>query len=643
MGAKRKKKGESGEATKYITRNAAVKKLQLSLKDFRRLCILKGIYPREPNHRRKAQKGDSRIKTLFLVKDIRYLLHEPIIWKFRELRTFLIKTSKAKARKERDKVENLYKNPPFYRLDHIVQERYPTFVDALQDLDDPLTLCVLFSKMARTWRIQDVMLHICRRLTVEFMHYVIETQGLRKAFISVKGYYYQVEVMGQTITWIAPHPFTPLPTTDVDLRVMTVFLDFYITLLGFVNFRLYHSLNIHYPPKLQGMKRGEEEEEASESSIVSGRVASLNIPLQRNKVDDNDEEGGIDMHLLEEDEDKLKAAREEQQKKKKQQSLFKGLKFFLNRETNLESLTFVIRSCMGEVSWQSSTAEGSTFLETDEAITHQIVDRPMHQQNYLSRYYIQPQWVYDCVNARLLLPVQDYFPGVNLPAHLSPFEKENDLYIPPEKKLLMARQKGEVPIDLPQKMEDSDEDNEKEVYDWKKMKRLKTKEFKAKKRAMKEKEMENEKVNKPMEEGKETEEVSKPMEEGKETEEVSKPMEEGKETGEVSKPMEEGKETGKVSKEVSKPAKIPLRKKMRVIRGNVAQPKPAVIESQEREEKMLAVMMIPKKKKRLYKILNRKEKRQTAKVKRLTEKRNLLEEQKKKDKANKLAGSVPEK
>lgn len=60
------------------------------------------------------------------------------------------------------------------------------------------------------------------------------------------------------------------------------------------------------------------------------------------------------------------------------------------------------------------------------------------------RYYIQPQWVYDCVNAKILLPVEDYFLGVTLPPHLSPFVEEKDGdYVPPEKLKIMALQRGE--------------------------------------------------------------------------------------------------------------------------------------------------------------------------------------------------------
>lgn len=47
------------------------------------------------------------------------------------------------------------------------------------------------------------------------------------------------------------HPVCWQHPTDVDYRVMATFTEFYTTLLGFVNFRLYHSLNLLYPPKVR--------------------------------------------------------------------------------------------------------------------------------------------------------------------------------------------------------------------------------------------------------------------------------------------------------------------------------------------------------------------------------------------------------
>lgn len=43
------------------------------------------------------------------------------------------------------------------------------------------------------------------------------------------------------------HSVQVLPT-DVDYRVMLTFLEFYQTLLQFVNYKLYHSLGVQYPP-----------------------------------------------------------------------------------------------------------------------------------------------------------------------------------------------------------------------------------------------------------------------------------------------------------------------------------------------------------------------------------------------------------
>jgi len=48
----------------------------------------------------------------------------------------------------------------------------------------------------------------CKRLTVEFLHYIIESRSLRKVFLSIKGIYYQAEIDGQVITWIVPYQFT---------------------------------------------------------------------------------------------------------------------------------------------------------------------------------------------------------------------------------------------------------------------------------------------------------------------------------------------------------------------------------------------------------------------------------------------------
>jgi pescadillo protein len=76
----------------------------------------------------------------------------------------------------------------------------------------------------------------------EFMLYCTVTQCFKKTFFSIKGIYYQVEIMGQPITWISPYQFNQRLPFDVDYKVMSTFLEFYRALLKFVNFKLYTDL-----------------------------------------------------------------------------------------------------------------------------------------------------------------------------------------------------------------------------------------------------------------------------------------------------------------------------------------------------------------------------------------------------------------
>lgn len=438
-----KKKYQAGEGAQFMSRKAALKKLQLTLIDFRRLCILKGIYPREPRNRKRAQKGQPGIKTLYHKKDIQFLMHEPIIWKLRELKVFNKKVGRARALKEFSDMKRYLSNHPTLKLDHIVKERYPTFIDALRDLDDCLTLCFLFSTFPSLKHIPRDQSLLCRRLTIEFLHAVIAAKALRKVFVSIKGYYYQAEIKGQIITWIVPHHFSfePQAKNDVDFKMMSIFVEFYITMLGFVNFRLYHTLNLYYPPKLT-TSDNTEKILVDEEAYVSERIAALSVPLVNldpTLQNTEDEELEMDKFANEDDATKLEEAMIEAEKIKKLKTIFKGLKVFLNREIPREPLVFILRCFGAEVSWDKLLFVGATFDENDETITHHIVDRPSMTKQYISRYYVQPQWVFDSVNARELLPVEKYLMGCVLPPHLSPFSdsRHDQIYIPPEERALM--------------------------------------------------------------------------------------------------------------------------------------------------------------------------------------------------------------
>ena len=132
----------------------------------RRLCILKGIYPRVPN---KPPKGADKV--YYDIKDLSYLAHEPLLAKFREFKTFMRKIRNAAGRNQTAEARRKNEMKPLMILDHLVKERYPRFIDALGDLDDALCMVsdhlVSFGPSLSNLYVDPSI----RRLTLSWTHY----------------------------------------------------------------------------------------------------------------------------------------------------------------------------------------------------------------------------------------------------------------------------------------------------------------------------------------------------------------------------------------------------------------------------------------------------------------------------------------
>lgn len=484
--------GQAGNAVQYVTRNQAIKKLQLKLSEFRRLCILKGIHPREPK-----KKTQGAHKTYYHVKDIAFLLHEPMLDKIREIAAHEKKIKRALAKKNRPLAQKISSRRPEYRLDHLVKERYPSLIDALRDLDDALAMIHLFAVLPadQLKGIAPERVQLARRLALEWQAYIVASHTLRKSFVSVKGFYYQADIKGQTVTWMVPHQVSQVLPPDVDFKVMMTFLEFHQSTLQFVMFSLYNEMGIHYPPNVDDavdsagilsigdtskMIEEVKSEKRASSTIkkLSDTIATLeheikdmnNAPASSGATSDSDVD---DLPEIDGDSDKseesddesdeeasdpeeedipvYKAAGDREEKKGMGDSagtdlhilggafdvadedsicssLFKGMKFFLGREVPREQLSLVIQSFGGVVGWDG---EGSPFDEMDERITHQVIDRPKPLINHQNRIFIQPQWIFDSSNARVLVKTTKYAPGVVPPPHLSPFvQPTEDEHVP---------------------------------------------------------------------------------------------------------------------------------------------------------------------------------------------------------------------
>ena len=448
-----KKRNTSGNARNFITRTQAVRKLQLSLADFRRLCIFKGIYPREPRNKKKANKGSTAPTTFYYFRDIQYLMHEPILHKFREHKTFVKKLTKYLGKGQVSAASKLEteQRKLHYNLDHVIKERYPSFPEAIRDIDDALNMLFLFSNLPATDRVSAKITKEATKLTNEWLAFVSRERLIRKVFVSIKGVYYSANVRGEEVRWIVPYKFPENIPSDVDFRIMLTFLEFYSTLLHFVLYKLYHDAGLVYPPKLDLNKEKligglssyvlETQEESQKSGIdannsevgatVDNEALAKALAADKQTTDAIDEAEITEENELEENETGLDTFEDNNKNKgdvleqpkmfdSPQAVLFNNFVFFIGREVPIDIVQFLILSCGGKVISEIEIDQLKTKPDLSQ-ITHHIVDRPTLKNRVAGRTYIQPQWVFDSVNKGELVAANLYLPGETLPPHLSPW------------------------------------------------------------------------------------------------------------------------------------------------------------------------------------------------------------------------------
>jgi len=392
---------------------------------------------------------------------------------------------------------------PKISLDHIIKERYPTFVDALRDLDDALSLLFLFANLPSTSTVPPKTIALCQRLCLEFEHYLISTNSLRKSFLSIKGIYYQATIQGQDILWLVPYKFVQRVTGDVDFRIMGTFVEFYTTLLGFVNFRLYTLIGLVYPPKFdsksdelggelgaftlegkgieaprqieapvddEGNEMSEPNTEIQIKVNAIGELQNAEDELEQEPKDPLTEGANDAIDTFETTGEGADVLPQPQIGSTEASTLFTPFSFFLSRETPRQPLEFILRAfgCK-RVGWDAVLGDGAfTTNENDPSITHQVVDRPPLLESSLpevpsvdskesttvatvrpgsripGRIYVQPQWVWDCINGGKLLRPDLYAPGTTLPPHLSPWVKPTKGAYDPTAPLAEQEREGEA-------------------------------------------------------------------------------------------------------------------------------------------------------------------------------------------------------
>jgi pescadillo len=270
---------------------------------------------------------------------------------------------------------------------------------------------------------------------------------------------------------------------------MLTFLEFHQTFVSFINYRLYTSINLVYPPKLDtakdeagaGLSAYEIQStlkikpliESTPKHTLSMKDTTKQLETLPSKLatlaaetatDENastttEDQAAVDDENLDTftsvDPKASTLAQPVSSTLAANNSLFRGLHVYLSRETPVDELIFLLLSFSVSSLSTDPTSGHSPYPETDPRITHQICDRGrLPERIVLGRKYVQPQWIVDSINKGKLLDEGVYAPGAELPPHLSPFvEKTEGRYDP------------EAPAEIGDEEEEEEEDEVEEVDD----------------------------------------------------------------------------------------------------------------------------------------------------------------------------------
>jgi pescadillo protein len=390
---------------KYLSRMQATRLLQTDSMGFRRLCILKGIFPRAIGKSKQKESGNE--KQYYLAKEIKWLVRDQIAAKMYDYKAWEKRVRRANAKQETSDLKRLHSErvKPKYSLVASIKERYPFFIDAVRDLDDALSIISLYAFLSPEVR---------SNTTIEFHHslpsglhekakaimkqwngYVAKSQSLTKGFISIKGYYFEAIIKGERVRWLTPHEYASKFPSGVQQYILITFLEFYLELVRFVLFRLEHDLAKDVEERIRIEDEGAE---ANAENFATGVV----LPGQQVQG-----QAAVQLH---EQSTRLQGATKELDRLR---SLFAGFVFYVSREVPSKHMELIVTACGGRVA-----------TEMGPSVTHVVIDRPqlppgMQRQSNVE--YVQPQYVFDCLNARVVLPVQGYKMGDELPPHVSPF------------------------------------------------------------------------------------------------------------------------------------------------------------------------------------------------------------------------------
>lgn len=372
---------------KFASRKAAINKLNLTEKQFDKLTVLFGIYPVIADSKNCYDKADG---WYYKIEDIKRIFFSET---YETLNKNIKKDSKRAKLEKCMLLERAAKilNDEYNFVD-LVKQKYESFGKSVDDLGNSMRNLYLIDLL----KIDDVKTEL-----EMFEKFVIDRKLLNKAFMSIKGVYFGFNIENIIVSWMVPYPGTDLNEIveeKLDQPIEKAKYDF-----DFLDF---------------GSLSEEESEEVEKCDLNDPNKLDISLLKYASPL--------LKIHL------KLcihKLNLIYNDKNIENTGIFSEMVFNIGIKSIFNQLKFAILACGGKISDQAE----SKYIITEMV---ELIDP--------EKIYIQPQFIFDCINQAKVLPFDLYLVGKELPPHISPFPNVIDTIDSRALKLLSNKKKYSI-------------------------------------------------------------------------------------------------------------------------------------------------------------------------------------------------------
>lgn len=387
---------------KYISKALVMRNLELQEREFDRLVALCRVHPYVPKNNRKVDQGDG---FYYRVADANRLVHSDVYKTLVQNKRLSERSNRYAGTGFEYKIQNIRYEE--YGYVDLVRSRFKGLEEAVDELGHVLSSMYLGRLLGLDGRLDEVL--------GAFEDFVTRKSLLECSYMSQSGVYNQASLGKVKVVWFVPYPGASLK--DVVEEKRDVPPRFEWSSPNFLDFA--SSSEEEDEGSSDGMEAAINDPEKTDISLLSHSIPLFMIHCR------------LVLHKVE----KLYEAH------RGRPGIFSGMRFYVSSGAVGSSLRLAVLSCGGSIA--------EDVLEADVHVCERV------EEMVGDVVYVQPQYVFDCLNTKKRLPTDPYHVGRVLPRHVSPFAAL-DTIVPKESLMTLSKTRRHRIEDLMNQFEDVD-------------------------------------------------------------------------------------------------------------------------------------------------------------------------------------------